>query len=150
MNPTLELTRRGNAILHNGSSRAIWVFTDLDLQPVVLDLTDAAGHKLEATDSRADKKFDNTPTREAFQNVAAGASLDLSALQVSGGGSSYEVSFGPYVFGAVAPGTYTAVARWQSHQSRYFDESTHRLRQLEGVWLGELASAPVALTIPIR
>ena len=144
----LEWSATGPAVLRNRSTEAFWVLHDQFLQPSALELRTSDGKLLSATDSRANKKFDNTVHRESFQRLEPGAELPLFELRVVPRGELFELKFGPFRFFSVPRGQYQARVVWESTRDRYLDPATGKLQALPGVWLGKVSSNPIELTLP--
>lgn len=137
------------AVLRNVSPHPQAVLVAPDLQPVALEVRDAAGRAARAADERARRKFDRTVYRDLFETLAPGDSLELqSGRATRAEDGTWALRFGPWRFAGLAPGRHALRATWTSALDGWTDRESGRRGTEKGLWKGSLEAPPVTLELP--
>jgi hypothetical protein len=137
------------ALLRNVSPVPQAVLVAPALQPVGLSLVHESGWEARRFDENTRRKIDRTVYREMFETLAPGDSLELqSGRATRAADGTWALRFGPWTFGDLRPGRYTARATWTSALDGWTDRDTGRRGTARGLWKGSLTAEAVALELP--
>lgn len=117
-------------------------------QPSVLVLASLAGQPIVAFDERRIAKHDSRVYCADFQTLAPGATAPLDSARFQREPGGYQLQWGPFRMTDIPPGVYTARLTFRSAITQCMDEETGKQRPCPGVWLGQVESNTVRVTLP--
>lgn len=135
----------GRLLNHSAAARP--VLHDLRLQPSRVILVTAEGDTLEPFDRRSLMKFDGTLYCRSFHPLAPGAALDLGEARFARADGGWSLTWGPFEYEDLPAGRYTARLAWASVAADCQESREAEPRPVPGVWLGDVASNPVEVTL---
>ena len=137
--------------LRNVSGQPQTYLVDVAWQPVLLLIRDEQGHLLKPFDERSTQKFGFRVHRASYRLLPAAGQAELLSVPFKPTtAGAYAVQWESFrMLEALSPGRYRVQAEWQSAINRYVLDNG-KMSQLPGLWLGQVRSQEVLLTLPAR
>lgn len=133
--------------LKNTGEKPVSVIVNNYIQSPKLILVNQAGDTIYPFDPRSKMVFDANPYCHMVQIIPPEASIHLGTINEDSVNQRKTFDFGRYRFENLLPGTYTAVAQFESRYDKCAAKKDGKQRPIKNVWLGMCESEAFQLDI---